>query len=355
MMPPAVPARSRDGSPGKSTYPGAPSIRPARGAVLALAYPDRIAKRRGETGRFRLSGGQGAYLSDTDPLAGAEFLAIADLDGQAPDARIWLAAPLSQGELELALDARIRTDDEVVFEPTTRSVQARRRRRLGALVLGDAPLAKPAVAAVNAALIDGIRQTGLATLPWSEAATNFRQRVAFAARVEGDWPALDDASLTDTPGRLAGPGARRQAQPGRSCQPRSAGSAARPARLEPAADIGSPGTDPCHRALRLAHSPSTMPTRRRCWRVKLQGDVRAGRDARHRRRPGPPETGICCRRPADRSRSRATSAASGPDRTRQCVPTCAAAIRATPGRKIRWKRCRPRAPSRGGREAARHS
>ena len=168
------------------------------GAVLALAYPDRIAKRRGESGRFRLSGGQGAYLPEQDPLAGADFLAIADLDGQAPDARIWLAAPLSQGELELALGARIRTEDEVVFEPATRSVQARRRRRLGALVLGDVPLAKPKTEAVTAALIDGIRQTGLAVLPWTEAAENFRQRVAFAARIEGDWPALDDASLTET-------------------------------------------------------------------------------------------------------------------------------------------------------------
>ena len=174
-------------------------IEPAgAGAVLALAYPDRIAKRRGETGRFRLSGGQGAYLLEQDPLAAADFLAIADLDGQAPDARIWLAAPLSQGELELALGTRIRTDDEVVYEPATRSVQARRRRRLGALVLGDAPLAKPPAEAVTAALIDGIRQTGLTVLPWTEAAENFRQRVGFAARLEGDWPALDDASLIET-------------------------------------------------------------------------------------------------------------------------------------------------------------
>ncbi|HEV2678811.1 MAG TPA: ATP-dependent helicase HrpB [Aliidongia sp.] len=166
------------------------------GAVLALAYPDRIAKRRPEAGRFRLSGGQGAFLPEADPLAGADFLAVADLDGQAPDARIWLAAPLSQAELELALGDRVRTDDEVVFEPATRSVQARRRRRLGALVLGDGPLAKPRPEAVVAALIDGIRQTGLDVLPWSDAAANFRHRIAFLARIEGDaWPPLDDASL----------------------------------------------------------------------------------------------------------------------------------------------------------------
>ena len=170
------------------------------GAVLALAYPDRIAKRRAESGRFRLSGGQGAFLPERDPLAGADFLAVADLDGQAPDARIWLAAPLGQAELELALGDRIRTDEEVVFEPATRSVQARRRRRLGALVLGDAPLPKPQPAAVAAALIDGVRQVGLGTLPWTEAAQSFRQRVAFLARIEGDaggWPRLDDTALLD--------------------------------------------------------------------------------------------------------------------------------------------------------------
>ena len=170
------------------------------GAVLALAYPDRIAKRRAEGGRFQLSGGQGAFLPERDPLAGADFLAVADLDGQAPDARIWLAAPLSQAELELALGDRIRIDDEVVFEPATRSVQARRRRRLGALVLGDAPLPRPQPAAVTAALIDGVRQVGLGTLPWTEAAQSFRQRVAFLARIEGDaggWPRLDDTALLD--------------------------------------------------------------------------------------------------------------------------------------------------------------
>jgi ATP-dependent helicase HrpB len=176
-------------------------IEPARaGGVLAYAYPDRIAKRRPELGRFRLSGGQGAYLPEGEPLAGADFLAVADLDGQAPDARIWLAAPLTQGELELALGDRIRSVEEVAFDATTRSVQARRRRRLGALVLGDAPLAKAAPEAVVAALIGGIRQMGLVVLPWSEAAEGLRRRVAFLARLDGPdggWPALDDAALLD--------------------------------------------------------------------------------------------------------------------------------------------------------------
>ena len=166
------------------------------GAVLALAYPDRIGQRRAEPGRFRLSGGQGAFLPESDPLAAAAFLAIADLDGQMPDSRIWLAAPLTQAELELALPERITQEDEIWFEPATRSVQARRRRRLGALVLGEAPLPAPPPERIAAALIAFIRKSGLAVLPWTPAAEAIRQRIGFLARLDGTgWPAVDDAGL----------------------------------------------------------------------------------------------------------------------------------------------------------------
>ena len=178
------------------------------GAVLALAYPDRIGQRRAEAGRFRLSGGQGAFLQESDPLAAAPMLVAADLDGQMPDSRIWLAAPLTQEELELALPERVTEEDEIWFEPTTRSVQARRRRRLGALVLGEAPLRAPLAARVAAALLDHIRKTGLSLLPWTQAAEAFRQRVGFLASLDGPesgWPALDDAGLLATLDDWLGP------------------------------------------------------------------------------------------------------------------------------------------------------
>ena len=171
------------------------------GAVLALAYPDRIGQRRAEAGRFRLSGGQGAFLPESDPLAAAPMLVAADLDGQMPDSRIWLAAPLTPEELELALPERVTEEDEIWFEPSTRSVQARKRRRLGALVLGEAPLKSPPAARVAAALLDHIRKTGLALLPWTPAAEAFRQRVGFLTALDGPdagWPALDDAGLLAT-------------------------------------------------------------------------------------------------------------------------------------------------------------
>lgn len=175
-------------------------IRPARtGAVLALAYPDRIALRRAEgEGRFRLSGGQGAYLSILDPLSAEMLLAVADLDGQKPDARIWLAAPLDRAELEATLGDRIVDEEVVAFDRKGGGVIARRRTRLGALVLGDAPLADPPADRIATALLDAIRELGAGVLPWTKAAETFRSRVALLARLDGDeagWPALDDETL----------------------------------------------------------------------------------------------------------------------------------------------------------------
>jgi ATP-dependent helicase HrpB len=168
------------------------------GAVLALAYPDRVAQRRAQAGRFLMSGGQGAFLPDTDPLAAAPLLVVADLDGQMPESRIWLAAPLTPGELELVHARRLIEAEEIWYEPATRSVQARRRLRLGALVLGEGPIDRPAPERVIAALIDGIAHEGLGILPWTPASIGLRQRVGFLAKLDGpaaDWPELDDGSL----------------------------------------------------------------------------------------------------------------------------------------------------------------
>jgi ATP-dependent helicase HrpB len=170
----------------------------AAGAVLALAYPDRLAERRGGPGRFRLAGGRGAFLPETDPLAGEPYLAIGELDGQVPHARIWLAAPISQSELERVLAARVETLEEIVWDDQTQSVQARRRRVAGALVLQEQRLERPPPEAVVAALIGGIRRLGLTCLPWSDEATGLRRRIAFVAALPGEresWPVVDDEAL----------------------------------------------------------------------------------------------------------------------------------------------------------------
>ncbi|HVJ56107.1 MAG TPA: ATP-dependent helicase HrpB [Aliidongia sp.] len=184
--------------------PVAPS---SAGAVLALAYPDRIAQRRAQAGRFLMSGGQGAYLPESDPMAAAPMLVVADLDGQMPESRIWLAAPLTPAELELALADRLTEAEEIWYEPSTRSVQARRRRRLGALVLGEGPLERPSPDRVAAALLDGIAREGLTVLPWTPSVESLRRRVAFLARLDGTdaWPTLDDEHLTASLADWLGP------------------------------------------------------------------------------------------------------------------------------------------------------
>ncbi len=168
------------------------------GRVLALAYPDRIAQRRpGAPGQFRLSGGSGAELPPADPLAAEEFLAAAELDGERRVARIFLAAPLSRTEIEEDFAAAIETVESIAWDSREQAVRARRQERLFALVLKDEPLLAPAPERVAAAMLDGIRELGLAALPWRAEAEALRRRVLFLRRLEGDaaWPDLDDAAL----------------------------------------------------------------------------------------------------------------------------------------------------------------
>ena len=169
------------------------------GVLLALAYPDRIAQRRpGAAGQFRLSNGRGAVLPPTDPLAAADYLAVAELDGDKREARIFLAAPLALAEIEEAFADRLERRDMVEWEPRENAVLARRQLRLGELVLRDEALREPPRAAIAAALIAAIRASGLAVLPWSKEAIQLRARVMFLRRIEGDaagWPDLGDEAL----------------------------------------------------------------------------------------------------------------------------------------------------------------
>ncbi len=170
--------------------------RDAVGAVTALAYPDRIAQQRGGAGQYRLANGKGARLEAADPLAREEWLAVAALDGDRREARIFLAAPLTLAEIEEDFAGQIVEQESVAWNPRLEQVEAKRERRLWSLVLEERPLAAPSKDAMRAAMLDGIRQMGLAVLPWSPAASSLRARVAFLRRVEGEsWPDLGDAAL----------------------------------------------------------------------------------------------------------------------------------------------------------------
>jgi ATP-dependent helicase HrpB len=166
------------------------------GALLALAYPDRIGRGRpGTAGRYLLSGGRGAALTEGDPMANEEFLVVADLDGSAQDSRIFLAAPVTAAEIEQLYADRIAGEETVQWSPRDGAVLARRRRRLGALILEDKPLGRPDRDKLRAAMLDGVRQLGLAALPWTDDLARWRERVAFLRRLDDSWPDLSDATL----------------------------------------------------------------------------------------------------------------------------------------------------------------
>ncbi len=174
------------------------------GALLALAYPDRIGQRRpggaagGAAAQYRLSGGRGAYFQDAEPLSAEEWLVVADLDGAARKSRVFLAAPVTLAELEELFADQIRNETIVAWDAREQAVLARRRRMLFALILKDERLANPPAGAITAAMIEGVRGLGLEVLPWSDELRGWRTRVTFLRQREGaEWPDLSDAALLD--------------------------------------------------------------------------------------------------------------------------------------------------------------
>ena len=197
-------------------FSAGPSDADKAGAVLALAYPDRIARRRpGAAPRYLLSNGTGAALDRGDALAPEEFLVVAETDGARPEARIMLALPIAREEIERELGALIVGEDLVAWDGASGAVVARRRRRLGAIVLDDAELRAVDPELIRSAVIEGLGREGVASLPWSDAALRIRERVAFLKRLDPAWPDLSDAELKATLQDWLGPrleGVRRRAE-----------------------------------------------------------------------------------------------------------------------------------------------
>ena len=175
------------------TVPSTPAARTIDQPVavcIALAFPDRIARRRDASGeRWASVGGRGFRLDAADGLASAEWLAVADTQGAASGARILSAAAIDLATIETLFADRIETRRTITFDPATGGVQATRDRRLGSLRLSSGPDSQADPDAIAAALLEGVRTHGLALLPWNDAARALRERAAYAG--EG----LDDESL----------------------------------------------------------------------------------------------------------------------------------------------------------------
>lgn len=176
-------------------------------ALLALAYPDRIAKARGKRGDFVMANGRGATMPETERLAREPFLVIAEIAGGAASARILLAAAIDADEMELIAGDRIVASDEVSFDSIARALRARRVRKLDAITLDEKPEPAPATIESARILARGAATAGLDRLNWSKAQRQSRDRIvylrtAFMKAGEADkaerWPDLSERALSAT-------------------------------------------------------------------------------------------------------------------------------------------------------------
>ena len=165
------------------------------GVMLAFAFPDRVARNRGN-GSFVLANGRGAAVEQTSALARAPYIAVGELTGTAASGRILLAAPITQSEIEEHFADQIETMDEITFDRGALALRARRRRSLHAVTLAEAPLALAPSADTARIFADGLVAVGFDKLPWSKAAIQWRDRVMFLRKAEGEpWPDLSDDEL----------------------------------------------------------------------------------------------------------------------------------------------------------------
>ncbi|HLX15775.1 MAG TPA: ATP-dependent helicase HrpB [Bradyrhizobium sp.] len=171
----------------------------ATGVMLALAFPDRVARNRG-TGSFVLANGRGAALDQTSALSRSPYIAVAELTGTAAQGRILLAAPITQAEIEAHFADQIETTDEISFDRGAMALRARRKKTLHAITLSEAPLTLSPSVETARVLADGLIAAGLDQLPWSKSAKQWRDRVMFLRAAESEvsprvWPDLSDDAL----------------------------------------------------------------------------------------------------------------------------------------------------------------
>ncbi|MEM9198363.1 MAG: ATP-dependent helicase C-terminal domain-containing protein, partial [Pseudomonadota bacterium] len=169
------------------------------GALVALAYPDRIGVRRpGSAPRWLLSGGKEAVMAPDDPLAGQRLIAVAQTDGDPRAAQIRLAAPVAESTLRALFSDALEERHICSWSRRERAVTARIRLMLGAVALADRVWRDVPAAALGTAMADGVRDLGLDVLPWKAAAARLRARIAYL-RGQGNigLPDMSDPALLD--------------------------------------------------------------------------------------------------------------------------------------------------------------
>lgn len=168
------------------------------GRMLIDAYPDRIAKARGQIGQFLLANGRGGEVDPGISLSRASWLVVADMSGRAGRARVLSAAETSEAEIRAALGNKIESGRQVVYDAEKNALRAREAVRIGAIALSEKPLAAPSGIAADEGVIAAVREHGLDILPWSKEANILRRRLGWLKRGLGDpWPSMDDEHLQE--------------------------------------------------------------------------------------------------------------------------------------------------------------
>ena len=174
--------------------------------ALALAFPDRLSRRRDANGEnWQSVGGRGFRLDPASSLAGSAWLAVGEVAGRASGARILSAAAIDEEDVLELFGERIEARHDGEFDPATRSVTPTRSRRLGAIRLSSGPDPKPDADAISQALLDGVREHGLQILPWNDRSQQLRDRAAFASPFDASIKTLDDDSLIERAEEWLGP------------------------------------------------------------------------------------------------------------------------------------------------------
>ncbi|CAI8984040.1 ATP-dependent helicase HrpB [Pseudomonas sp. IT-P294] len=174
------------------------------GALLALAYPDRVAQQRRAGGaEYRLANGRAALFAEADSLMKQPWLVIADLgsrQGQREE-RIYLAADFDPALFDSVLAEQVRVVDQLDWDEREGVLRAERQRKVGELILSREPLTGLDETARSQALVNLVRRKGLELLPWTPELRQWQARVALlrqldlGSKSDSEWPDVSDAAL----------------------------------------------------------------------------------------------------------------------------------------------------------------
>ena len=171
------------------------------GVLLALAYPERVARKREAKGNaYQLAGGTGAVLPKDSMLSREEYLAVGEVDGVGSEVKIFLAASLTEEDIMEAFAGQLTSMDEIFWDARREAVVSRKVTRFGAIELSHVQITPPDEVVIPVVL-EAIRLSGLDSLPWTKDALSVKVRSEWLRTtgiVNPDWPDLSDARLLNT-------------------------------------------------------------------------------------------------------------------------------------------------------------